>query len=127
MNETEWVEDAILWLEEDHFCRQTGFMKQRIHRRLRQHELTTAQANRVRDLIIDVVMRGPRQELKEICRTARYVDSEALRDMLREVQRGADPFGLGNPRPQPTASEERWPLDLSVADRHRVSRRVTTR
>ena len=80
-----WVNDAITWLEEDHFCRQSGFLKQRLHRRLRQVELNAEQANRLQQVILDVAVRGPRQELKDVARSARYLDSPALRSSLKEL------------------------------------------
>jgi hypothetical protein len=79
------VDAAIEWLEEDHFCRHSGYTKQKVMRRLARAPLTPEQAERVRALLLAVARRGPRQEFREARRLARRVDGPGFRRRLRAL------------------------------------------
>jgi hypothetical protein len=79
------VEPMLRWLEEDHFCRHTGYRKQRVMCFLRRAPLDEAQEDRVRALMLAVVERGHRLEFRDTCRLARRVDSPGFRDALASL------------------------------------------
>jgi hypothetical protein len=85
LGDPEAVEPAVAWLEEDHFCRWSGYRKERIMRYLARSPLTAGQAERLRRLLARVATRGRRQDLRDACRLARHLDSPEWRAELRSL------------------------------------------
>ena len=84
------VTDVLRWLEEDPFCLNSGFYKQRVLRLLRRFDFTEEQADQMRRIVVAVIQRGPRQEFRELRRITPRVDSPALRDSLRRLAATSD-------------------------------------
>jgi hypothetical protein len=76
------VDEAIDWLETDVFVLYSGYLKQRLLRRLRRVPLSGEQRTRLQLLVLAICGRGRRQEFREICRLAVRLDDEDFRVCL---------------------------------------------
>lgn len=93
------IQMAISWLETDPFTRNSGYMKEKIMRRLCRMPMSQDQEERIRKLLLRLITRGPRQDFKYSCRLARRVDNEEFRSMLRQF--------LSRPEPQVASGAKR--------------------
>lgn len=84
------VDAALEWLELDPFCLYSGYAKQSLLRALVVSKLSARQAARVRRVLLEAIVRGPRMEFRDACRLARSVDSVGLRQRLLELAGSAD-------------------------------------
>lgn len=84
----------LAWLEEDPFARWTGFEKQTVLRLLRRFTFDEPTAERLRQIILAMLQRGPRQEFREVRRLARVVDSAAFRSDLARLAASVDRPGV---------------------------------
>ncbi|MDP9389147.1 MAG: hypothetical protein M3Q48_14820 [Actinomycetota bacterium] len=100
----------IEWLRFDPFCLWSGYLKRRLMRTLAQQKLSTRQAQAIREVLLDVLHRGRREEFRDACRLARSVNNAEFREQLRDVSSCGDPD---------TRQRARWMLDgcERVADR----------
>lgn len=73
-----------------HFALNTGYLKQRILRRLRRFTLDAEQQESVRRLILSTIPRGRRLEFTELRRLARKVDSPDFKEALRQLAESDD-------------------------------------
>jgi hypothetical protein len=81
---------VIRWLSEDPFCLNSGYRKQTAMRLLRRFNLSSAQADAVRGVILDVLTRGKRQEFSELVRLAAKLDSPGFRSDLEALMSHSD-------------------------------------
>jgi hypothetical protein len=84
------VEPMLVWLEDDHFCWRSGYAKQRVMRLLPRARPDDAQADRIRQLLIDLCGRGRRQEWRDTVRLARHVATPRFAAELDRVVAEAD-------------------------------------
>lgn len=108
--ETRAIDEVIEWLRFDPFCLWSGYLKRRLMRTLAQQKLSTRQAQAIREVLLDVLHRGRREEFRDACRLARSVNNAEFREQLRDVSSCGDPD---------TRQRARWMLDgcERVADR----------
>ena len=84
------VEPSIAYLEADPWAFRTGYVKARLLRHLRKHDLDRAQRDRLGIVLLRTVDVGYRGEYAEACRLARHVDLPDVRDGLVARLHGAD-------------------------------------
>ena len=82
-NESEAVEEALLFLERDPFFFRSGYTRERIARRLTRVTLTPTQAVRARDVVLSTVDGRRHCPHPGVGRLARAVADNALRRELR--------------------------------------------
>lgn len=69
--ERDAVVEAIAWLETDPFAQHTGYLKQKVMRRLARAELTDDDRSRLRRVVLALCTRGQRKEFLETQQLAR--------------------------------------------------------
>jgi hypothetical protein len=86
----EAIAEAVAWLESDPFTWRTGYFKDKLMGALCGAELSPANQDRLRGLLLRLTTRGPRQEFPVACRLARYVDNAEFREVLRRLAADGD-------------------------------------
>jgi len=84
------AEYAIAYLEADPWYFRSGYLKGRIARWLRQVELSDAERERLRAVLLAALQKGSRYEQVEYRRLARRLDTPAFRSELNELARSKD-------------------------------------
>ena len=87
-SDAEW---GLAVLEADPWCFDSGYMKARISRALRNRALNPMQVERVRAAILNNLHKGRRLEFNETRRLARRVDSPEFRNAIERYLRHSDP------------------------------------
>ena len=87
----EAIESAVGWLVSDPFCVHSGYLKQKVMCRLCWVPITSSQEERIRDLLLRLTIRGPRQDFRDACRLARRVDTPEFRNRLRGLSQRPEP------------------------------------
>jgi hypothetical protein len=85
------AESAIRFLEADPWFTHAGFTKTRLLRHLGKVQLTPAQQERLRTVMLNVVRGRSRMEFTDYCRFARKIYSPELQANLEELSRVVDP------------------------------------
>ena len=88
--DSEAIDEAVGWLSFDPFCLWSGYLKQQLMRSLAQQKMSTGQAERIRQMLLDVLPRGRRMEFRTACRLARSVVNEPFVDRLGDYIAHAD-------------------------------------
>ena len=96
------IDEAIQWLRFDPFCLWSGYLKQKLMRSLASQKLSTRQATSIRQILLDVIGRGRREEFRDTCRLARAVNDPGFRSRLRELMTTSD---------LDTSQRARWMLE----------------
>jgi Leucine Rich repeat len=76
------LETAVRFLEADPWLFRSGYVKERILRRLRRISLSEEYRSRLRHVILQVIQGQDRREFREYCRLARIVDTPAWRETV---------------------------------------------
>lgn len=84
------INSILAWLEEDHFALHTGYLKQKILRRLRRFIFDSEQETVLRRVVLASIQRGRRQEFVETRRLARQLDGPAFRQDLETLTQAVD-------------------------------------
>lgn len=101
------VETLVRFLEADVYCHRSGYVKADAIRFVTRASLSEAVMKRLRGVVLEVVDSHDRREFRSYIRLARPVDSDGLRQELR------DRLDSDNPR---TVRHAQWMLDgLGVA------------
>ena len=97
-DDPELVRFAIDFLECDpHFFR-SGYIKEHLLDKLKTVSLTEAQADRIRDVLVDAVVRRGQREFRRYCRLAVVLRSDELMSRLAELADGGDPTVVSRAR-----------------------------
>jgi hypothetical protein len=79
------AETAIRFLEADPWFTHAGFTKSRLLRRLRRVQLSESQRDRLRDVMIRILLGRSRMEFTDYCRFARKLFSDDFRARLVDL------------------------------------------
>jgi len=91
----EAIEQAILYLEVDPWYFRSGYLKERLVRKLKAANLSTKNCNRLLKVIWNVARGKNRREFRDYCRLAAVVASEDFRQMLAGVSAENDTEAKG--------------------------------
>ena len=84
------VDEAVTWLEADPFAQHTGYLKQKVMRRLARIELTEEHRKQLRRTVLALCTRGPRYEFTETRHLARrQLASPGFAAELRTIEETA--------------------------------------
>ena len=89
------IEQAILYLEVDPWYFRSGYLKERLVRRLKSANLSTQDCTRLRNVIWNVASGKNRREFRDFCRLATVVASDDFRQRLVEVSSEHDTEAKG--------------------------------
>ncbi|MFN8622995.1 MAG: hypothetical protein U0869_19830 [Chloroflexota bacterium] len=84
------VEPSLVFLEADPWAFRTGYLKEKVMRRLRRCPLDEDQQARLRAVLLHLVEVGPRREFREACRLAWRVADPVFMEALRARAGGDD-------------------------------------
>ena len=82
---------VLEFLELDPIFHGTGYLKEDLLRYIRHIELSAADTARLQKIVVSVVDRQGRRELREYSRLARKIDGPALRGELTQRLQSSDP------------------------------------